>query len=216
MIKQTLLKQGSGVPLVFLHGFLGSSFDWLPVCSYLPDCLCIGVDLPGHGKSPFTEDFCSAMPDFPSMHLIGYSMGGRLAMQYAEKFPEKIASLTVLSAHPGLATAQEKQARLVLDRQWADKMRACFQTFLQEWYAQPIFAGFRPDRSTQNPELLAKTLLHYSLGNQNVMQPQAHFLVGERDLKYRALFPHATVIPDAGHMIHLENPREVAFKICKR
>jgi 2-succinyl-6-hydroxy-2,4-cyclohexadiene-1-carboxylate synthase len=216
MLTQTLLKQGPGIPLVFLHGFLGSSLDWLPVCSHLPPCLCIGVDLPGHGLSPFTEDFCSAMPDFPAMHLIGYSMGGRLAMQYAARFPQKIASLTLLSAHTGLASVQEKQERLALDRQWAEKMRLCFQTFLQEWYAQPIFAGFKPDRPEQNPEPLSRALLHYSLGNQPMMQPQARFLVGERDLKYRALFPEATIISNAGHMIHLENPQETALKIYKK
>src|SRR3990167_2420505 len=91
-----LLKQGPGVPLVFLHGFLGSSRDWEPVCSYLPPCQCIGIDLPGHGDSPFVETFNFPIPT-PQFHLIGYSMGGRLAMQYALRYPERIASLLIVS-----------------------------------------------------------------------------------------------------------------------
>jgi len=217
MLTQTCLKQGPGIPLVFLHGFLGSPEDWLPVCSYLPPCHCIGIELPGHGKTPFTKNFFEAMPPIPHMHLIGYSMGGRLALQYAVKFPEKIASLTLLSAHCGLHSAKEKKERILIDTNWAKKMHFCFKTFLQEWYAQPIFYGFIPDLSVRlkhNPTELSRTLLHYSLGNQSRLSPQkAHIIVGMHDTKYRSFFPDATVIPKAGHMVHLENPKAVATNL---
>ena len=110
------LKKGPGLPIVFLHGFLGTSSDWEPVCSFLPDCHCIGIDLPGHGKSPFTKTFDF---DIEKCHLIGYSMGGRLAMGYAAKYPERIASLTVIAGHPGLISPEEKRLRLEADARWA-------------------------------------------------------------------------------------------------
>ena len=207
------------VPLVFLHGFLGTSADFDPVCSHLSMHHCIKIDLPGHGAAPFTENFFDIMPSFPKMHLIGYSMGGRLAMQYAAALPEKIESLTLLSASVGLNSPQEKQKRYEADQLWARKMRQSFDDFLTEWYDQPIFAGFTPDltmRKKQNPTELAKALIHYSLGRQNALQPKnATFIVGERDVKYRALYPQAIVIPNAGHMVHLEQPAAVAEIIKK-
>lgn len=207
-------------PLVFLHGFLGSPADFIPLCSHLKMYPCIKIELPGHGSTPFTEDFFSLMPDFPKMHLIGYSMGGRLLMQYAAAFPEKIASLTILSAHVGLNNPQEKEKRWEQDLLWAEKMRQSFDDFLTAWYDQPIFAGFIPDlteRKTHDPKQLARTLLHYSLGKQDFVSPKkAVFVVGERDMKYRTLYPKAIIVPNAGHMIHLEQPEKVAQIIQQR
>lgn len=153
------------------------------------------------------------------MHLIGYSMGGRLAMQFAQAFPEKIASLTIFSAHTGLSNPEEKQQRIVTDQLLAQKIVQSFEDFLHEWYKQTIFGGFVPDltdRKMHNPDELAKTLVYYSLGTQDVIRPKkATFAVGERDLKYRLLQPNAIVVPNAGHMVHLEQPLAVAEIIHK-
>lgn len=214
------LTKGSGPPLVFLHGFLGKSTDWIPVCEYLSHLNCFGIDLPGHGKSPFTPDFCNMMPCFNEpVHLIGYSMGGRLALQYAKKFPERICQLTLLSTHPGLNTFEERQRRIEHDQKWANRiLNDDFDVFLQDWYAQPIFGGFTPplkERREQNQNDLAKALVHYSLGNQTHFYPKAHYLVGEGDEKLRVIHPKATIILHAAHAIHLENPKDVAEQILK-
>jgi 2-succinyl-6-hydroxy-2,4-cyclohexadiene-1-carboxylate synthase len=203
---------------VFLHGFLGTSLDWQPVCSFLPPCLCFGIDLPGHGKSSLSDEF----PRFDTpIHLIGYSMGGRLAMQYAAQFPDRIASLTIASAHLGLTSEAEKQKRIAEDAAWAQLLlQLTIDEFLSRWYNQPIFGGFRPDmtmRRKQNPGLLAQCLTRHSLGKQPLFAPQnAQLIVGERDAKYRALFPDAAIIPSAAHMVHLENPRALAQIIEQR
>ncbi len=207
-------------PIVFLHGFLGSPKDFDPLCSHLTKYSCIQMELPGHGSTPFTEDFFSLMPDFPKMHLVGYSMGGRLLMQYAAAFPEKVATITILSAHLGLKTAEEKQQRWEQDLIWAKKLRQSFDDFLIEWYDQPIFSGFIPnlkERKAHDPEQLSQTLLYYSLGKQDLLLPkEAVFIVGERDMKYRSLYKEAIVIPNAGHMVHLEGPEKLAKIIEKR
>lgn len=221
MLARICLKKGEGLPLVFLHGFLGTSADWVPVCSHLPPWPCFGIDLPGHGQSPFTEHFIEMMPPFEKFHLIGYSMGGRLAMQYALRFPEKIASLTIASAHKGLSSEEERQKRISSDLLLAKKLvEFGIDPFLNDWYDQPLFGGFKPDlkmRKTQDPKLLASALVHYSLGKQPLLDPKdALFLVGEQDHKFRSLFPEAEIIPDSAHMVHLENPIALAAHLKKR
>ncbi len=213
MLASTTIKNGSGIPLVFLHGFLGNSSDWGKVCSYLPSCHCIGFDLPGHGNSPFVETFDIPINRF---HLIGYSMGGRLAMRIKK---EKIASLTLLSVHPGLKSEEEKQKRLMSDTKWAHLLLELpIDEFLSQWYDQPLFKSFRPDfsmRNKQNKNDLAKALIHYSLAKQSHFKMN-DVLVGARDEKFCALHTNPLIIPDSGHQIHLENPRAVAEVIQKR
>lgn len=207
MLARKILKDGPGIPIVFLHGFLGKSEDWLPVCSYLP-CKCIGYDLPGHGDSPFDPEFT-----LPISHLVGYSLGGRIALRHPA------LTHTLLSIHPGLKTDEEKQARLKSDQNWADLLlQLPIDEFLNRWYDQSIFKPYKPDlkaRRIQNVEGLAKALMHYSLAKQDRFEIDG-VLVGERDAKFRALYENPVVIPDAGHMIHLENPKAVAEIIRKR
>ncbi len=204
--------------MIFLHGFLGSARDWEKVCSYLPSFDCHCIELPGHGTTPFTDDFASLFPPLEKMDLIGYSMGGRIALYYAEKFPERVNSLTLLSTHTGLQKGKEE--RWQTDLSWANEIVSSFDDFLKKWYAQPIFAGFIPDltmRRKHNPQALAQSLLHYSLSKQPLFSPKnALFVVGEKDKKYRELYPQAIVIPNAGHCVHLEQPEKIAKLLNRR
>ncbi len=215
MLAKKTLKSGPGLPIVFLHGFLGRSEDWEKVCSFLPPVECIGFDLPGHGSSPFVEDFHIGISHF---HLVGYSMGGRIAIGYALRHPEQIASLTVMSAHPGLNTEKERKERLKSDQAWAKLLLELpIEEFLLRWYEQPIFLPFKPDltlRRHQNVHALKAALLHYSLGLQPKYQIEG-VLIGERDEKFKALYERPIIIPDAGHMVHLENPKAVAEACLK-
>ena len=210
---QNCLKEGPGIPIVFLHGFLGKAEDWVPVCSFLPPCHCIGFDLPGHGNSPFTEKFDI---DIPHFHLVAYSMGGRIALQ---QFAKKAATLTLLSVHPGLKTEEEKQNRIESDRAWAQLLLELpIDEFLTRWSDQPIFKPYRPDftmRRKQNIHGLSASLMHFSLGKQPRYEIEG-VLIGERDEKFRALYKNPILIPNAGHMVHLENPKAVAAIIRTR
>lgn len=216
MLATKKLKGGRGIPLVFFHGFLGRSDDWKPVSSFLPAASCIGIDLPGHGDSPFMKEFDI---DIPHFHLVGYSMGGRIAMAYAAKHPEQIASLTLMSSHPGLKSEEEKQKRLASDQEWAKLLLELpIDEFLLRWYNQPIFKTFKPDlamRKKQNVSGLASALIHYSLAKQPHYEID-HVLIGEKDEKFLALYKNPVIIPNAGHMVHLENPQAVAEIIRKR
>lgn len=200
-------------PLVFLHGFLGTKEDWNAVRSFFSET-SFAIDLPGHGKAPFSEQF--TLPFSQKIHLVGYSMGGRLAVSFANANPEKIATLTLISTFTGKATPN----RVESDQIWAQKILHSFDDFLKEWYDQPIFAGFTPDltmRKQQNPTSLAQTLLHYSPAKFPLIPPKnACYVVGERDVKYRKLYPNAIIVPNAGHMVHIEQPEAIANIIKKR
>lgn len=218
MLHKIILKRGTGIPLVFLHGFLGRALDWEDVCSHLKDCVCIAFDLPGHGDSAWNPNIFFP---FPKFHLIGYSMGGRIAMRYALEHSDQIASLTLLSTHPGLLNEKSKAARLRSDILWAQKLLTQpIDHFLTEWYSQPLFEFFKPNfviRKKQNIGGLIQALLHYSLGKQPFLNfSKALHLIGEYDTNYHCLHPQKIIIPKAGHVLHLEQPKYIASIIQKR
>ena len=134
-------------------------------------------------------------------------------MAYAKKHPKQIASLTLMSSHPGLKTEEEKQKRLIADQAWAQLLlKVPIDEFLSRWYDQSIFKTFKPDlamRKKQNISGLAAALMHYSLAKQPRYEMDA-VLVGEKDEKFRSLYKQPILIPNAGHMVHLENPKAVA------
>jgi 2-succinyl-6-hydroxy-2,4-cyclohexadiene-1-carboxylate synthase len=196
--------------LLFLHGFLGNKRDWDSVIRHLP-FRCTALDLPGHGEGQ--TDLFGAMRELESFHLVGYSMGGRLALQY----PGKVESLTLLSTHLGLKSGHAE--RLLHDEQIAKEiLEMPIDAFLKKWYDQPLFRTLREKmdicsmRKVQNREGLAEAVVRYSLAHQaDYSGRECLRLVGEHDEKYQDR--NATVVPDAGHAVHLENPEFIAKEI---
>lgn len=204
--------------IVFLHGILGTRKDWDEVIQHLP-YQCLTFDLPGHGASPIDFDLFKEMKKLPPFHLVGYSMGGRIALQY----PGETLSLTLISTHLGLKTDHERAARLARDQKTAEEILSLpIDEFLKRWYDQPLFKTLRSKidicqmRKEQNRAGLAAALINYSLGKQpDYSDKKATYLIGEDDEAYRTLYqntPH-TLIPNAGHAAHLENPTQIAKEI---
>jgi 2-succinyl-6-hydroxy-2,4-cyclohexadiene-1-carboxylate synthase len=223
-------------PLIFLHGFLGAKEDWENMFPFFEKrFFCTAYDLPGHGSTPHSEDILSALKnEIQTMFrtkpiLIGYSLGGRIALQ----LQEYASALVALSAHPGLADKKEKEERRKVDRRWSEKLISLpFDVFFAEWYEQPIFHSLRRNlpllqlllkrRMKQNPQDLARVLQQLSLANQPNMTQfliPALFIHGEEDLKYRELYcrlPEKVAvrsIKHSGHAVHLENARACAEEI---
>ena len=109
--------EGDGFPLVLLHGFTGDSTTWnsfVKQWSHSRKCICI--DIIGHGKTDSPENsnrykIQSVVQDINSIienlkldvvDVLGYSMGGRLALSFAMEFPEKVRKLVLESSSPGL------------------------------------------------------------------------------------------------------------------
>jgi len=232
-----------GLPwLVFMHGFSGDAREWQPVGGHLNDYPRLYIDLPGHGQSIGAEvgDFTGVRQllrdtlkryNILSYWLIGYSMGGRIAMSWAcEEAAPGLRGMIVEGGHPGLTDEPTRQARWLSDSDWAT--RFCRQPLTQvfdAWYRQPVFAGLTPDarralvalRQENNGPQLAKMLLATSLAVQPDYRPALrtlgvpfHYLCGENDAKFAALAdelaaPHH-IIHAVGHNAHREDPERVA------
>lgn len=157
--------QPSNPTIVLLHGFLGDKQDWSAVTEVLAkQYYCISIDLPGHGKSlnqplptPGFETCCELIEQTVAKlgskqyHLVGYSLGGRIALHLARRYPSCVLSLILESCHPGLQSEQDKAQREINDAQWADKLAQLdITTFLTQWYQQAVFA----DLSSKERQLM--------------------------------------------------------------
>ncbi|KOR35286.1 MULTISPECIES: 2-succinyl-6-hydroxy-2,4-cyclohexadiene-1-carboxylate synthase [Planktothricoides] len=234
--------------ILFLHGFLGSGDDYREICTELKDKFCcLTVDLPGHGKTTVNGDETSyQMPQtaqalislLDRLHidqcfLVGYSMGGRLALYLTLHFPQRFYQVILEGASPGLKTEPERSQRRAADEALAQKLETIpFKSFLIEWYHQPLFQSLlqHPDwgklmarRMQENPRELSKSLRNLGTGNQPSLWEQLPhnsvpilLLVGEYDDKFRKInteivqrsaFAQLKIIPHTGHNIHWENSR---------
>ena len=182
----------SAPPVVFLHGFMGSSEDWSEVVRGLArDHLCVGIDLPGHGRSVHLdaeEDYTFAgacrgvVRVLEKMGLqqpagVGYSMGGRVAIALACASPARFSRLLLESTSPGLASEAARANRVQTDEERARRLaNGDFERFLNAWYAHPLFGSLaaRPglraemvrDRLANDPGELARALRGMSPGRQ--------------------------------------------------
>lgn len=218
--------------ITFLHGFLGSPEDWKEVQDEL-SLPSIALSLPGHGDAPLDfETFEKQIPE--QAILVGYSMGGRLALHYAKKHPKKVKELILLSVNPGLKEGREE--RQAWDEMWiAHLQNEGMESFLEKWYKQELFSSFRftekikQRRMKYLPDHLAEVMRDYSPAKMENLWPHLPyisspllFLFGENDIKYHAigaeLQPNfeCAWIPNASHAIHLEAPKEVAHHIMRR
>lgn len=239
----TLLSRGP-VPVICLHGFLGAPDDWTPLAHALGNGFGVrACALPGHG-SPAVNDFVDAVRGLQSIlrsvpippHLVGYSMGGRIALAAALDPNIALASLTVISSSPGLHSGLERAERARADDRLADDLeRRGLEAFVRDWYALPLFASLarRPallrelsSRRAKGPSVeRANALRALTVGRQPSLWPDVPalksrtlFIAGDQDEKYRALLTRAAglcprarllTVPDAGHFPHLERPEFV-------
>lgn len=99
---------GQGQPLVLLHGLFGSGDNWGTVAKHFSQHYqVISVDLRNHGKSPHSasqsyanmaDDLLDLCDSFclDRVHLLGHSLGGKVAMQFASSFPDRLEKLVVV------------------------------------------------------------------------------------------------------------------------
>lgn len=245
-----VIEAGQGSPVLLLHGFTGSADSFRDLMVRMGSVFrVIAVDLPGHGgtESPHHE-----VPDtmdkvvrdlkemlnqlaLPHVALLGYSMGGRIALAFACEFPDTVNALIMESASPGLPTEQERR-----ERQQQDEVLACqielhgVEAFIQQWERNPLFlnhvranpelaAEERAMRLQQRPAGLASSLRGYGTGYQpsywlrlrDVVCPVL-LVTGCEDWKFTQLaqsmlseFPNAehVSIPCSGHTVHLEQSK---------
>lgn len=249
--------RGGGAPVLLLHGFTESGRAWDPLVAALDGTLrTLAVDLTGHGRSPAPDEASRYAMDLvvadlrstldalgiARAHLVGYSLGGRVALRTVLEMPERVGGLVLVSASAGIADPAERRARRAADLALADRVeRAGIARFVDEWESLDLFsveralpaerrAAIRRERLAQRPRGLAGSLR--GMG-QGAMEPlwdrlgeiRAPTLVvsGARDLRYGAIAAalaagiagaRRAVLPETGHAVHRERPHELAALVA--
>lgn len=192
--------QGSGEPLVLLHGFTGSQATWNDfVQQWKHSFQVVTIDLFGHGQTTatFPKTMEMMVDDLHEIlkhlgifqaHILGYSMGGRTALAYASTYPETVLTLTLESASPGLATEQERAERRQKDRQIIQRLeRDGLKSFVHFWENIPLFATqkdlpehvqekVRQERLAQSASGLIDSLRYMGTGQQTSLWNNLHSL----------------------------------------
>ncbi len=248
-VRLHIVQTGHGDPLVLLHGFTGSADNWRDHATIFGTSRqVIAIDLLGHGtsESPLTVDqylierqaaqvaALIGQLGAREIDLLGYSMGGRLALYFVLEYPHLVRALILESSSPGIRDDGERETRRISDEQLAgDIERDGIELFVAYWENLPLFASqkrlpdatrqrLRDQRLANNPTGLANSLRGMGAGVQpslwgrlGELSPPALLITGALDPKYveinermAATIPTARlgVIPNAGHTTHLEQP----------
>ncbi len=241
---------------LFLHGFLGNGSDWGRVLAAWPRGLSrparvLAPDLPGHGATPldaapalsyagwgaWLDAYLDAVQVRGPLVVVGYSLGGRVALAWAARRPERVRALALVATHPGLADPAQRARRAALDDRRAHAIRTQgLAAFLRAWYDQPLFAlRQRPRaraalvaaRARQDPAAMAAVVAGLSPGRQPPLwdalarlAPRVFYVAGRRDAKYTALarrlsrfhppLMRIAIVEKAGHILPYDAPRTLA------
>jgi len=211
-----------------LHGFLGMPKDW-----NIPGLH--NVEAPSLNRPPLLS-LQKWAEHFNQEHqnadiLMGYSMGGRLAMHALAQNPERWRAAIIISAHPGLKTDEERQARLERDKKWARRFREDeWKLLMQDWENQVVFNTdrylFTRNEKDYSRCVLSRQLQEWSLGCQQsfisvlaLLPIPVLYCIGERDERLKELlsdfsFSHPLselwIAKDCGHRLLWQEPN--AFK----
>jgi 2-succinyl-6-hydroxy-2,4-cyclohexadiene-1-carboxylate synthase len=246
-VRLSYFVSGEGAPVTLLHGFTQSGRSWNELIPKMPErWMWIVPDLRGHGATqtlngaPCSMDACTADLEMlwdhlgvERTHLVGYSMGGRLALHVAARRPERILSLLTIGAHAGL-DPDGREGRRHGDESLAERIeKGGVEAFVNYWSSLPMFAGIerrgpnfvaqvRADRLENHAAGLACSLRGMGAG---AMEPvwddlarvrfPCTFVAGQLDHGYvasarrlGATVPHSRVevVLHAGHSVHQERP----------
>ena len=239
---------GSGKIIFALHGFSESSSTWQKLS--LTGYKIVAIDLLGHGSSakpdtlaPYKLDqvlsdlhlLFTQFADEKPFSLLGYSMGGRLALRYCLAYPSApVEKLILESTGPGIFSISDREKRQFTDEELAQKILLNgSEWFANFWGNLSLFNSQKKlsvkiqkeiwqRRANNSPLALAQTLrgtgqgqLDYIGDKISLVNPEILYLSGDLDEKYsniaKEIFaPNSNVtwipVAGSGHNIHLENP----------
>ena len=238
-------------PILFLHGFTGRAEDWSFIFKKLNDKFFpIAIDLPGHGNTISGEELSAYSTDahieivktvfnyfniFKAV-IVGYSMGGRIALSFAVENPQKISALILESSTAGIENETEKTSRIKTDSEIANKILSDgIESFVQYWLGLPFFKSLKSldkieyqklveQKKTNSDTGLANSLKGFSTGKMpslwnklNTLKFPTLLISGNLDKKYVTINKEmnkvisnsqSKIIENCGHNTHLENPTE--------
>ena len=236
------------VPYFFLHGFTGTHQNWTTTIKGLKKA-SYTIDLPGHGKSLFLKQnakytFDDWSDDFNNLlnylkldkiNLCGYSMGGRLAISFAKKHPNKINSLILESTSFGLKNKEDRNKRIKSEKVILDNILNNFNKAMIEWSNKPLFSSQKIRNKTEWDKQLNQRLMHkkrqlskslkvFSLGKMNYYRSDIKkftfpiiIINGFEDKKFIEIGKDLLslnrnskhyIVSESNHNIHMENNNE--------
>lgn len=229
-----------------LHGLTGCGADFQPWFHHVADGgQWEAPDLPGHGgwgcpmvSSSYTMDNCLAMlrtrleSDPRPAVLVGYSMGGRVALHFALRYSHLLKGLVLIGANPGIREERLRQERCAWEQELCDKLQQDgVEEFLRYWQSlpiiatqaripEPIWTAMRERRNSCDANGLVLSIRCMGTGSMKPMWNELSriecpvlYCAGEDDAKYRKIGESVVaglrrgtlaVVPGAGHAAHLE------------
>jgi 2-succinyl-6-hydroxy-2,4-cyclohexadiene-1-carboxylate synthase len=217
--------------LFALHGFLGHSTDWkmFHEIHHPIEIMNENLDL-----WAWSHAFNKTITRSSSKNiLLGYSLGGRLAMHALLSKPSLWDAAIFISAHPGLTASSERIVRQKHDQEWAQRfLTDSWSLLMHEWNTNAVFGGrpfpFSRTEKEFNREKLSQQLVNWSLGNQDPLFDRLKnlpipmlFLAGELDSKFCGVaeqfkeIANVSIIPDAVHRLPWEQPEKFMQEVKK-
>ncbi|MES2802721.1 MAG: alpha/beta fold hydrolase [Bdellovibrionota bacterium] len=228
--------------ILALHGFLGRGKDWYKVQTltqrhewitpelFAPKSPIGDIDLTSF--QVLADRLVSFIPEKTQPIFVGYSLGARVGLYLLERHPDRFKKFIFLSAHPGLISAADKQARKLNDLEWKDKLATLpWNDFWNEWNSQDVFKrdnGRELMRDARDVDIkkLALGFTTLSLANQEnkdaVLVKHADkviWAVGDQDqkftsfaedLKQKKILSGYERIFNSGHRVLFDQPSAVA------
>jgi 2-succinyl-6-hydroxy-2,4-cyclohexadiene-1-carboxylate synthase len=219
--------------VLFIPGFMQRGDAWRPVAELLPERY--PSTLLDHREQDYSGRLREIAGAGEGAVLVGYSLGGRLALRAAIRDPDRYAGVVTVGASPGIEDATARADRVQADERLAAWMEAApIEDVVAIWERQPLFADQadalveeqRPGRMSHDPAALALLL---RTAGQGVLEPVWHRLLalelpllaiaGARDDAYVAAAGRmadlaargrAAIVEHAGHAAHLQRPADVA------
>ncbi len=239
----------SKIPVVFLHGFTGSVDDWSDLIKGLEDLWePISFNLAGHGTSDHPADISEYTIDaeidrllrsvnsrkIEKFVLVGYSMGGRIALSFACRYPDRLRGLILESTTAGIEDEEDRRLRIESDEELARFIESNdIEVFVDRWMSLPLFASqnkmpvdklmeLRTRKRRNSRTALAGSLRAAGTGRMKPLWEHISkltmpvvLITGSLDTKFTEINKKmASMIPDCqhiiidntGHTVHFEKP----------
>jgi len=238
---------GSGSPIIILHGLFGMSDNWVTFGKQLANNFEVFIpDLRNHGRSPHSSEFDydfmqNDLKEFineqklEEVILIGHSMGGKVAMNFALNSPEFVKKLVVLDVSPVSATPLPEIMQIIEAVNTLDldkfnsreeikyqldgtiekrKIVEFLMKNVQRWDSNSFAWKFNVAAISDKLAIIAsgiETEIVFNKPSLFIGGDKSQYLTGDNIYQIFQIFPEAKleVIKNAGHWLHVDAPEEL-------